>query len=267
MPPRRRSERPPAGHREGPRTPPRSAARSRAPPSSWRSPATRASTSPRRQATRRPTASTGRRSSRPPRSTSVVVLRRRSTHRDRAPPTRGDASGADRPRPVAAGASRRRRPTRRVPLGCVFGARSGDKGGNANLGVWARSDAGYAWLGGLLTADRLQPLLPETAASRSAATSCPTCAPSTSWSSACSAKASPRPPARPAGQGAGRAAAPTHCGHTRSAALTPDWRAPRRTRYGRAGSGQGQRCRCMSDGPFLRPHARRHASLLRLARR
>jgi hypothetical protein len=52
--------------------------------------------------------------------------------------------------------------TRRVPLGTVFGARSGDKGGNANLGVWARSDAAYAWLATHLTVDRLEDLLPET---------------------------------------------------------------------------------------------------------
>ena len=32
------------------------------------------------------------------------------------------------------------------PLGTVFAARSGDKGGNANVGVWAADDAGYAWL-------------------------------------------------------------------------------------------------------------------------
>ena len=30
-------------------------------------------------------------------------------------------------------------PTRRAPLGTVAGARSGDKGGNANLGVWGRT--------------------------------------------------------------------------------------------------------------------------------
>jgi hypothetical protein len=54
-------------------------------------------------------------------------------------------------------------PTRRLPLGTVFGARSGDKGGNANLGVWARSPAAYAWLRTFLTADRLKSLLPETA--------------------------------------------------------------------------------------------------------
>jgi hypothetical protein len=55
-------------------------------------------------------------------------------------------------------------PTREAPLGLVFGARSGDKGGNANLGVWARSDAGYAWLERFLSVERLKALLPETAA-------------------------------------------------------------------------------------------------------
>jgi hypothetical protein len=48
-------------------------------------------------------------------------------------------------------------------LGAVVGARSGDKGGSANLGVWARTDAGYAWLVDFLDADRLRALLPETA--------------------------------------------------------------------------------------------------------
>ncbi len=53
-------------------------------------------------------------------------------------------------------------PTRRAPLGSVVGARSGDKGGDANLGVWARSDEAYAWLAHELTVDRLRQLLPET---------------------------------------------------------------------------------------------------------
>jgi hypothetical protein len=48
------------------------------------------------------------------------------------------------------------------PLGVHFGARSGDKGGNANVGIWARDDAGYAWLAANLTAERLRELLPET---------------------------------------------------------------------------------------------------------
>ena len=54
-------------------------------------------------------------------------------------------------------------PTVRVPLGRVAGARSGDKGGDATLGVYARSDDGYRWLSAFLTADRLRDLLPETA--------------------------------------------------------------------------------------------------------
>ncbi len=54
-------------------------------------------------------------------------------------------------------------PARRVPLGSVFGARSGDKGGNANIGVWARSEEGYRWLEAFLGIDRLRELVPETA--------------------------------------------------------------------------------------------------------
>lgn len=50
-------------------------------------------------------------------------------------------------------------PTRRVPLGRVCGARSGDKGGDANIGVWARDDAGHAWLAEFLTPQRVRELL------------------------------------------------------------------------------------------------------------
>jgi hypothetical protein len=50
-----------------------------------------------------------------------------------------------------------------APLGRVVGARSGDKGGNANLGVFVRSDEGWAWLDNFLTTDELRALLPETA--------------------------------------------------------------------------------------------------------
>ena len=42
------------------------------------------------------------------------------------------------------------------------GARSGDKGGNANLGVWGRSPEAAEWLLAALTTDRLRALLPET---------------------------------------------------------------------------------------------------------
>lgn len=47
------------------------------------------------------------------------------------------------------------------PLGTWFGARSGDKGGNANVGIWATDDAGYAWLATHLTAERVRELIPE----------------------------------------------------------------------------------------------------------
>ncbi|MGA5423999.1 acyclic terpene utilization AtuA family protein [Streptomyces lavendulocolor] len=53
-------------------------------------------------------------------------------------------------------------PVRRAPLGLVAGARSGDKGGDANIGVWAPTDAAWRWLAHALTADRLRALLPET---------------------------------------------------------------------------------------------------------
>ncbi|WP_028802825.1 acyclic terpene utilization AtuA family protein [Streptomyces sp. 142MFCol3.1] len=54
-------------------------------------------------------------------------------------------------------------PTRRAPLGRVAGARSGDKGGNANVGVWARTDDAWRWLAHELTADRFRQLMPESA--------------------------------------------------------------------------------------------------------
>ncbi|MGH3482632.1 MAG: acyclic terpene utilization AtuA family protein [Nocardioidaceae bacterium] len=54
----------------------------------------------------------------------------------------------------------------RVPLGTLALARSGDKGGDANVGVWIganhpRRDAAYGWLVRLLTPDRVRELLPE----------------------------------------------------------------------------------------------------------
>lgn len=52
-------------------------------------------------------------------------------------------------------------PTKRAPLGRVYGSRSGDKGGNANLGVFARSDEAWAWLEGFLSIEKLRQLLPE----------------------------------------------------------------------------------------------------------
>ncbi|NEB19236.1 acyclic terpene utilization AtuA family protein [Streptomyces coelicoflavus] len=59
------------------------------------------------------------------------------------------------PRPLPPG------PARRAPLGLVAGARSGDKGGDANVGVWARTDDAWRWLAHELTADRFRELIPE----------------------------------------------------------------------------------------------------------
>ena len=36
--------------------------------------------------------------------------------------------------------------TQKSPLGTLYGARSGDKGGCANLGVWAKTDVAYSFL-------------------------------------------------------------------------------------------------------------------------
>ncbi|RZU29355.1 uncharacterized protein DUF1446 [Streptomyces sp. BK022] len=51
--------------------------------------------------------------------------------------------------------------TRRAPLGRVAGARSGDKGGDANVGVWARSADAWRWLAHELTVERFRELVPE----------------------------------------------------------------------------------------------------------
>ena len=52
-------------------------------------------------------------------------------------------------------------PTRHVPLGTIIGARSGDKGGNANVGLWARSAQAWAWLDTFWTLEHFRMLLPE----------------------------------------------------------------------------------------------------------
>jgi hypothetical protein len=53
--------------------------------------------------------------------------------------------------------------TARAPLGRVAGARSGDKGGNANVGLWTRTADEYAWLRAALTVETFRELLPEAA--------------------------------------------------------------------------------------------------------
>ena len=51
----------------------------------------------------------------------------------------------------------------RIPFGRLFGTRSGDKGGNANCGVWARSGDAYGFLYEYLTVDEFKRLLPDMA--------------------------------------------------------------------------------------------------------
>lgn len=53
--------------------------------------------------------------------------------------------------------------TVRVPLGRVCAARSGDKGGNANVGVWTRDPTDFSWLRSHLTVVRFRQLVPEAA--------------------------------------------------------------------------------------------------------
>lgn len=49
--------------------------------------------------------------------------------------------------------------TVRAPLGRLFATRSGDKGGNANLGVWAKTPEAFAFLREFLTTQKLKELL------------------------------------------------------------------------------------------------------------
>ena len=44
----------------------------------------------------------------------------------------------------------------KIPFGRVYATRSGDKGGNANLGVWGKTPAAYAFLKEFLTVKKLK---------------------------------------------------------------------------------------------------------------
>jgi hypothetical protein len=79
------------------------------------------------------------------------------------PPTKPGPGGDRMESPLSAMPSVQVGPTRSAPLGTLFGARSGDKGGNANVGVWARDDQGYAWLASFLTVQQFAQLIPEAA--------------------------------------------------------------------------------------------------------
>ena len=85
--------------------------------------------------------------------------RRRSAPRCRPSATDRAGCGTDRRGRGARPDRRRRHPPPGEALGRWFGARSGDKGGNANLGVWARDDDGLRWLVDRLGVDVLRRLL------------------------------------------------------------------------------------------------------------
>lgn len=53
-------------------------------------------------------------------------------------------------------------PTREIALGRLFATRSGDKGGCANVGVWANCEAAATFLFQYLTVEQLKKLLPDT---------------------------------------------------------------------------------------------------------
>ncbi|MFI7194164.1 acyclic terpene utilization AtuA family protein [Nocardia nova] len=54
-------------------------------------------------------------------------------------------------------------PASRRPLGSVVAARSGDKGGKANVGVWTDTDERWDWLRSHLTVERFVELVPDAA--------------------------------------------------------------------------------------------------------
>jgi hypothetical protein len=86
-------------------------------------------------------------------------------------------SAAGRPAPADDGAlAPVATPAGRLPLGTFVHARSGDKGGDANLGLWVERDsvaagstgeelyaARVAWLTGLITPRKVRELVPEAA--------------------------------------------------------------------------------------------------------
>jgi hypothetical protein len=82
---------------------------------------------------------------------------------DRSPRKQGDisphASGDRSPRKQ--GDTLSSQASRLTPLGSIAGARSGDKGGSANVGFWVRSDVAYDWLTSYLTIAELHRLMPE----------------------------------------------------------------------------------------------------------
>ena len=147
--------------------PTRSAARSATPRSRSRSRRTPASASPGRRPRARLSASTARRSCRRRRcrtswcspTAPASTSNRRRTCRTSTP---ADGVGVTLTEDWVGD-------TVRTPLGRLVHARSGDKGGDANLGVWIPADhphreSAFAWLAAFLDEDTVRDLLPEAAA-------------------------------------------------------------------------------------------------------
>ena len=88
-------------------------------------------------------------------TTTVEVAGKRTVHP--CPPTLGN------PAPLPTPDRETRTAPRGAPvrLGELCGARSGDKGGDANVGFWVRDPAHYEWMLGVLTKEWLRESLPE----------------------------------------------------------------------------------------------------------
>ena len=78
-----------------------------------------------------------------------------------APPAGADApSDVDAVTPAGPGGDE---PTAIVPIGTLVGARSGDKGGDANVGLWVRADEAWPWLRATVTPEAVRAWVPEAA--------------------------------------------------------------------------------------------------------
>lgn len=92
--------------------------------------------------------------------TQIVNMDGETVAIDAAPPTTDSttAQPAQIETPAVPGGK-----TVQAPLGLAFATRAGDKGGNANLGVWGKTSDAYAFLRHFLTTEKLKELLPDCA--------------------------------------------------------------------------------------------------------
>ncbi len=90
-----------------------------------------------------------------------VVFEGRTLDVPHTPGSSGPHPVRERGEPPSAQTRGQETAVERAPLGRICGARSGDKGGNANLGIWTESGAAFDWLRAWLTPERLRQLIPE----------------------------------------------------------------------------------------------------------